>query len=167
MNEELKKLLPPTSYLLPEFLWLASCALGLSSSQIMAREKFSDGEIEKINSLIERRKNHEPLQYIMGVADFYGRDFEVGPGVLIPRHDTETLIEAAKKYFSPEKKFTFLDWGTGSGCIAITLLLEFKNSFAVMLEKSHDAIYYAKKNLERFNLKDRAEIISEIPEKIF
>ncbi len=167
MNEELKKLLPPTSYLLPEFLWLASYALDLSSSQIMAREKFSDDEIEKINSLIKRRENHEPLQYIMGVADFYGRDFEVGPGVLIPRHDTETLIEAAKKYFSPEKKFIFLDWGTGSGCIAVTLLLEFKNSFAVMLEKSPDAIYYAKKNLERFNLKDRAEIISEIPKKNF
>ena len=168
MNEELKKLLTPNSSLLTqEFLWLTSYALGLSSSQIMAREKFSDDEIAKINALIKRRENHEPLQYIMGTADFYGRDFEVGEGVLIPRHDTETLIEAAKKYFSPEKKFTFLDWGTGSGCIAVTLLLEFKNSFAVMLEKSPDAIYYAKKNLERFNLNDRAEIIEELPDKIF
>lgn len=163
-----KTLLTPNSSLLThEFLWLASYALDLSSSQIMAREKFSDDEITKINALIERRNNHEPLQYIMGVADFYGRDFEVGEGVLIPRHDTETLIEAAKKYFSPEKKFTFLDWGTGSGCIAITLLLEFRNSSAVMLEKSDKAKNYAKKNLERFNLTDRAEIISEILEKNF
>ncbi|MBR2208614.1 MAG: hypothetical protein IJ859_07375, partial [Synergistaceae bacterium] len=145
-NEELKdnknifSLLTPNSSLLThEVFWLASYALGLSSSELMARKNFSADEIAKINVLIKRREAHEPLQYIMGVADFYGRDFEVGPDVLIPRHDTETLIEAAKKIFPKDAKFIFLDWGTGSGCIAITLLLEFHNSFAYMLDASPEA----------------------------
>ena len=125
-------------------------ALGLSTTQILARKEFSQNEIEKINSLISRREAGEPLQYIMGEADFYGRDFIVGEGVLIPRHDTETLIEGVKKYFAPEEKFSFLDFGTGSGCIAITILLEFKNSFAYMIEKSDKALTFAKKNLERY-----------------
>ena len=152
-----------------EFLWLASHALGLATSQLMARENFSDEEILKINALISRRKNHEPLQYIMGVADFYGRDFEVNSGVLIPRHDTETLIEAAKKVFKPDEKFVFLDWGTGSGCIAITLLLEFQNSFAYMLDASPEALKCAEKNLARFDVDDRAKLISSLnlDEKIF
>ena len=98
------------------------------------------------------------MQYIMGEADFYGRDFEVGEGVLIPRHDTETLIEAVKKYFKPEQKFSFLDFGTGSGCIAITILLEFENSFAYMIEKSKEALKFAEKNLSRYKLNDRAKI---------
>ena len=168
-NEELKdnknifSLLTPNSSLLThEVFWLASYALGLSSSELMARKNFSADEIAKINALIKRRQAHEPLQYIMGVADFYGRDFEVGPGVLIPRHDTETLIEAAKKIFPKDAKFTFLDWGTGSGCIAITLLLEFPNSFAYMLDASPEAIKYSKKNLSRFNLSRRAKLITDI-----
>ena len=119
--------------------------MGLSTTQILARKEFSQNEIEKINSLISRREAGEPLQYIMGEADFYGRDFIVGEGVLIPRHDTETLIEGVKKYFAPEEKFSFLDFGTGSGCIAITILLEFKNSFAYMIEKSDKALTFAKK----------------------
>jgi len=145
-----------------ELNWLSAHALGLTTSQLMAREKFSADEISKINSLIKRRENHEPLQYIMGLADFYGRDFEVGSGVLIPRHDTETLIEAVKEIFSPEAKFKFLDWGTGSGCIAVTLLLEFKNSSAYMLDASSEAFNYAKKNLARFKVQDRAELIKDI-----
>ena len=145
-----------------EIFWLASYALGLSNSELMAKKNFSSEEISKINFLIKRRENHEPLQYIMGIADFYGRDFEVAPGVLIPRHDTETLIEAAKKIFLPDSKFTFLDFGMGSGCIAITLLLEFQNSFAYMLDVSEAALTQAEKNLERFEIEDRAKIISSL-----
>lgn len=145
-----------------ELLWLASYALDLTTSQLMARESFSPDEISKIDSLIERRKAHEPLQYIMGVADFYGRDFEVNPGVLIPRHDTETLIEATKKIFPTDSEIVFLDWGTGSGCVAITLLLEFPRSFAYMLDTSPAAIDCSEKNLARFDVRERAKIIREI-----
>jgi len=169
MERQNSLLTPNSSLLTQELKWLASYALNISVAELMARENFSFEEISKINSLIERRKNHEPLQYIMGIADFYGRDFEAGPGILIPRHDTETLIEAVKKIFAPNDKFTFLDWGTGSGCIAITLLLEFQNSYAYMLDVSSKALEYAEKNLARFNVQDRAKIITNINpnEKIF
>ena len=168
-SEELGVNFSDSSFNKQEIFWLASYALGLTTSQLMTRENFSPEEISKINSLIKRRENGEPLQYIMGVADFYGRDFEVGPGVLIPRHDTETLIDAAKKIFSHDSKFNFLDWGTGSGCIAVTLLLEFQNSFAHMLDASPAAFNYAEKNLSRFDVRERAKVISSLnlDERIF
>ena len=167
--EELGIKFSDSSFNKQEIFWLASYALGLPTSQLMTREKFSPEEISKINSLIKRREAHEPLQYIMGVADFYRRDFEVGSGVLIPRHDTETLIDAVKEIFPADSKFNFLDWGTGSGCIAVTLLLEFQNSFAYMLDASPVAFNYAEKNLARFNVQERAKLISSLNlnERIF
>ena len=128
---------------------------------MLARNEFSPEELAKIESVIARREAGEPLQYIMGEADFWGRDFNVGHGVLIPRHDTETLIQAVMKLFPREAAFSFTDWGTGSGCIAITLLLEFPHSFAYMLEDSPKAAAFAHINLQRYGLTDRAEILSE------
>ena len=147
-----------------ETLWLISHALGVNHSEVFTRQSFSDDEISRIEAVISRREAHEPLQYILGEADFYGRDFYVGPGVLIPRHDTETLIDGVKKIYAPDEKFCFLDWGTGSGCIAITILLKFRNSHALMLERSPEAANYARKNLSRYNLEARTEIISRVVE---
>ena len=145
-----------------ESLWLISHALGVSHSNILVKEEFSRDECAKIDDLISRRINGEPLQYIIGEADFYGRDFHVGTGVLIPRRDTETLIEAMKFFAGHDESFCFADWGTGSGCIAITIMLEFMNSYAYMIEQSKDAITYANHNLERYNLTHRAKIISRL-----
>ncbi len=141
-----------------ETLWLMSHALGVSTTNILARKTFTPDEQAKIDALLSRREAGEPLQYIMGYADFYGRDFYVGPGVLIPRHDTETLIEAVKKYFARDEEFSFVDWGTGSGCIAITILLEFPKSFAYIIENSYDALKFARKNLERYNVHERSRL---------
>ena len=141
-----------------EALWLASHALGVGSAEILARAEFSGDDERRIDALISRRVSGEPLQYILGEADFYGRDFAVGKGVLIPRHDTETLIEGVKKVFRKDEKFRFLDWGTGSGCIAITILLEFPNAEGCMIEASPEALKYARENLRRYNVEGRAEI---------
>ncbi|MBQ6968951.1 MAG: peptide chain release factor N(5)-glutamine methyltransferase [Synergistaceae bacterium] len=140
-----------------EALWLMSCALGMSSAEILSRSEFSIDEEQKVNALISRRISGEPLQYILGEADFYGRDFRVGPGVLIPRHDTETLIEGVKKCFSVDDSFRFLDWGTGSGCLAVTILLEFPNSSANIFDISDEALSYARENLSRYGLEERAK----------
>ena len=145
-----------------EALWLMSHALGVSHSEIFAHPEFSPYEQSVINAAISRRENGEPLQYILGTEDFYGRSFSVGHGVLIPRHDTETLIEGVKKCFNHDDDFKFLDWGTGSGCIAVTLLLEFPKSYGYMLDISNDALKYARENLSRYNLFNRSEIISRI-----
>lgn len=76
--------------------------------------------------------------------------------MLIPRHDTETLIDGVKKIFDREESFTFLDWGTGSGCIAVTILLEFPNSRGCLLDVSPDALTYARKNINRYGLNERS-----------
>ena len=139
-----------------------SAALNISHSQILTRQKFSDSELAKIDEFISRRESGEPLQYILGESTFYGRDFKVGQGVLIPRQDTESLIEAAKYCFAHDEKFSFLDFGTGSGCIAVTLLLEFPNSFAYMLDNSGEALFYARENLLRYDLAERSEIVKTL-----
>ena len=140
-----------------ESLWIIGHALKVNSAEIFSRDEFTPDEARKIDALISRRVNHEPLQYILGEADFYGRDFAVGNGVLIPRHDTETLIDGVKSIFARDDDFRFLDWGTGSGCIAVTIMLEFPNSRGVMLDVSHEAMSFARENLRRYGLYERAE----------
>ena len=158
LNDVQKKLkLAGISNPFQESLWIIGHALKIESAEIFLRDEFSPDESEKIEALISRRSNHEPLQYILGEADFYGRDFHVGPGVLIPRHDTETLIDGVKECFSRDEAFTFLDWGTGSGCIAATILLEFPNSRGCLLDVSPDALNYARKNINAYGLDERAE----------
>ncbi|MBQ9896218.1 MAG: peptide chain release factor N(5)-glutamine methyltransferase [Synergistaceae bacterium] len=141
-----------------EFKWLACHALNINSAQLLTRN-FSEQDFNILNNFISRREQGEPLQYIINSSSFYGRDFITGPGSLIPRQDTESLINAALELFNNNLNLKFLDWGTGTGCIAITLLLEFQNSFAFMLDKSQDALKYARQNLAKYNLKDRAELL--------
>ncbi|MBQ4418785.1 MAG: peptide chain release factor N(5)-glutamine methyltransferase [Synergistaceae bacterium] len=141
-----------------EFKWLACHALNINSAQLLTRD-FSEQDFNILNKFIVRREQGEPLQYIINSSSFYGRDFITGPGSLIPRQDTESLINAALELFNNNLNLKFLDWGTGTGCIAITLLLEFQNSFAFMLDKSQDALKYARQNLAKYNLKDRAELL--------
>lgn len=132
-----------------------SYALGLTNAEILARRNFSSEEALKAEEIISRRISGEPLQYIIGEADFYGRDFRVGGGVLIPRRDTETLIEGVKKIFRSDEAFCFADWGTGSGCIAVTILLEFPKSRGSMIEISPDALKYARENARRYGVVER------------
>lgn len=99
---------------------------------------------------VERRKLREPLQYILGHANFYGREFFVHPGVFIPRPETELLVEAAL-----ERPFeNFLDWGTGSGCIAATLLCERGQSrlFGVAAEKNPLSVLRAWQNFKHLGV---------------
>ncbi|MCR5346344.1 MAG: peptide chain release factor N(5)-glutamine methyltransferase [Fretibacterium sp.] len=140
--------------------WLACHALGVSSAALLAHpELYGRPEVQ---ALFRRREAGEPVQYILGEAPFFGRDFHVGPGVLIPRQDTETLITAAlelnlsaraTRRAPNDEPFTFLDWGTGSGCIAATLLLERPKSRALMVDRSPTALNYARENLERYGLR--------------
>ena len=142
-----------------EFKWLASNVLKIPEYKLYLNYKFSEYELNLLDQIISRREAGEPLQYIIGSSVFYGREFLTGSGSLIPRQDTETLIEATKYIFKPEQGFKFLDFGTGTGCIAITLLLEFQNAKCFMAEISEEAKFYAKKNLLKFNLKSRSEFL--------
>lgn len=140
-----------------ESLWLIAHAVGRTHAQILAGDEFSPDEERRVDAVISRRIAGEPLQYILGAADFCGRDFAVGPGVLISRHDTETLIEGVKGCFARDDSFRFADWGTGSGCIAVTILLEFPNASGVAVDVSGEALSYARENAGYWGVDGRLE----------
>lgn len=109
--------------------------------------------------MLKRRANSEPIQYILGNTDFFGYKFFVNEAVLIPRMDTEILVETIleKINFKNEKNLTLLDIGTGSGCIPISILLEKKNPnlSATGLDISEKALEVAKQNAILHNLSEK------------
>ena len=111
-------------------------------------------------SLIARRIAREPLAYITGHKEFWSLDFAVGPGVLIPRPDTETLIEELLRTF-PDRQapLSILDLGTGSGCLLIAALSEYPNAHGVGIDQSPDALAWARRNVAAHRLEDRATLI--------
>lgn len=110
-----------------------------------------EAELTKIRALVERRRGHEPIAYILGEREFYSRSFEVNRDVLIPRPDTETLIDAAKEYLREAPEGRLLDLCTGSGAIAITLALESKRA-AVATDISAKALETAQRNAQRHSV---------------
>lgn len=119
--------------------------------------------VESFNSfreLVERRAAGEPLQYITGVQDFFGREFRVTPDVLIPRPETELLVEAAIEMVGGPNANPFLcDVGTGSGCITVTLLCEMPNSRAVALDTSAAALEMAQLNARKQSVEARVSFV--------
>ena len=97
---------------------------------------------KKISDLLQRRVKGEPLAYILGFKEFYGRKFRVSPDVLIPRPETEFLVDIAKE-LSPKK---IVDVGTGSGCIAISLALELPKTEVEAVDLSEKALVVAEEN---------------------
>ena len=110
-----------------------------------AEDQVDDDSLVQLREFVERRAAGEPLQYITGVQDFYGREFRVTPDVLIPRPETELLVEAALEVTKNNAGF-ICDVGTGSGCIAVTLLCEMPGARAVAVDKSPAALEIAKVN---------------------
>lgn len=108
----------------------------------------SESELKAADVMLARRAGGEPLAYIFGFKEFYGRKFEVSPEVLIPRPETEMLIELIKELGLPVES-RFLEVGTGSGCIAVTLAAEFPQSFVMATDVSEGTLRMAKENAVR------------------
>ena len=115
----------------------------------------SNEDLARFRETIVRRANGEPLQYITGVQDFYGREFRVTPDVLIPRPETELLVEAALEVISHEPGPSICDVGTGSGCIAVTLLCERMDARAIAVDVSDAALAVAEENARRHGVNER------------
>lgn len=105
-------------------------------------------ELDQFQQYIERRQNSEPVAYIVGEKEFYGRSFAVNPHVLIPRPETEQLVDMCIEYCSERglQTPTILEIGTGSGCIAVTLAHELPQAKILATDISQDALTVAKKN---------------------
>ena len=121
--------------------------LGWDETAFLLRknETAKDSEAEAYLKLIKQREQNVPLQYILGSWDFYGNTFEVGPGVLIPRPETEDLVSLCLELISPDVR-TVIDLCAGSGCIGITLALRTKDCTVYAVEKYPEAFSYLQKN---------------------
>ncbi len=121
------------------------CSLNFTEQVLRKHEKISKPDSEKIKTIISRLKNFEPIQYILGETEFYGLKLEVNPSVLIPRPETEELVQWVLKSNFPENS-KILDIGTGSGCIALALKSRLKNAEVFGIDISENALVVARQN---------------------
>lgn len=128
--------------------------------------------IDALYKMVQRRVENEPLEYITNSVSFYSEEFFIAKGALIPRPETELLIdEVIKNYPDGDADITFVEVGVGSGIISIVLAQHFKNAKFIAVDISQDAINIARENLVRFKLEDRVELrlgslLDEINEEI-
>lgn len=138
---------------------LMAHALGLDRSAMILRA-LRDPVPVPFAALVERRRLREPVAYITGHQEFWGLPFAVSPAVLIPRGDSETLIELAQQRLSAHHPARVIDLGTGSGALLLAALSLFPGAQGIGLERSDAARAVAQANAERLGLADRARIIA-------
>jgi len=139
-----------------EIEWILCSVLNCGKLEVYLRfeEPLSSNQLNKLRSFVKRRLKNEPLQHITGSCSFYGRKYFVNKHVFIPRPETERLIDIALDKMKKIPNPLIIDIGTGTGCIAITLAIEIKDSNVTGIDISKDALNNAKYNLEHFNRKN-------------
>ncbi len=121
----------------------------------------SDQERDRLRELVRRAGNQEPLQYILGKTDWRDLTLAVASGVLIPRPETEGLVDLVLARLEPQLPRTLLDLGTGSGCLAIALARALPETTAVTaLDSSPEAIALAERNIAAYKLTERIELVT-------
>lgn len=142
-----------------ESRWLVAHALGLESHHLAskAQEPVSAEQWAHAVSLASRRAAREPLQYILGTQEFCGLEFQVSPAVLIPRPETEVLVQEAVRAVDLDKESVLVDVGTGSGCVAVALATILENARIVAVDRSPQALAVAKGNAERHAVAEKIE----------
>ncbi|MFI5000359.1 MAG: peptide chain release factor N(5)-glutamine methyltransferase [Reyranellales bacterium] len=140
---------------------LMTHAARLSTEQLIAcgSEIASPTAAAALRSLTARRVRREPMAYILGEREFWGLPFKVSPAVLVPRPDSETLIEAALKLMPDRaRSWRIADLGVGSGCLLLTLLREFPNASGVGMDASAEALAVARANASTLGVADRTTL---------
>ncbi len=122
-------------------------------------KEISNRQRDAYKNVIERRAACEPVAYVTGEKEFWGRAFTVTSATLIPRPETETLIEFILAQFSTTHPLSLLDLGTGSGCIALTVLCEYPKATAVAVDSSGDALEIARRNAHSLGVADRCRFV--------
>ena len=143
--------------------------LGMRREQVIAygERELTGAEEQQVTELLLRRVRREPIAYILGEKEFYGRSFFSGPAALVPRPETELLVERALarlEYLPPAEELLLFDVGTGSGIIVVTMLLEIKQRFefrnvrAIASDISAAALEVARANAERHGVSSALEL---------
>jgi len=124
----------------------------LNLKEILSKEQLND-----FNTFIERRKKGEPIAYLINKKEFWKDEFYVNKDVLIPRPDTELIIEQVLKIYSKESQLQVLDIGTGSGCILLSILKERSNFYGTGIDISKKSVNVSKFNAKQLNLTNRVK----------
>ena len=156
-----------------EIEWMLRSLLNCERLDLYMRfdEPLSGSQLSTLRGWVKRRSKNEPLQYITESCEFFGREFFVDTRVLIPRPETERLIDEAIKSIKHVRSPNILDIGTGSGCIAITLAKEIKNSNVIGIDKSIGSLQVSKKNSTELNVENvtffEMDILNQYPKEKF
>ena len=129
-------------------------------------QKISKKNLSVFKKYLQRRSNNEPMAYILEEKEFWSKKFYINKGTLIPRPETELLVDKILKIYK-EKKISILDIGTGSGCIIISLLSSLKNSNGIGVDVSKNAISTAQKNALKYKLSKRLKFFKKSFKNIF
>lgn len=138
---------------------LLAFALNKDKTFLIAHPEYQLDENEQnfFEEILTRRAKREPFQHITGKQEFYGLDFEINENVLIPRPETELIVENAIEILSKIENPKFCEVGTGSGCISISILHNVKNATAIGLDISEKALEITAKNAEKHNVLSRLQ----------
>ena len=156
-----------------EIEWMLCSLLNCERLDLYMRfdEPLSGSQLSTLRGWVKRRSKNEPLQYITESCEFYGIEFFVDKRVLIPRPETERLIDEAIKSIKHVRSPNIFDIGTGSGCIAITLAKEIENSNVIGIDKSMMSLQVAKKNSAELNVDNvtffEMDILNQYPKEKF
>jgi release factor glutamine methyltransferase len=140
---------------------LLEAATGENRARLLAHSDrpVAESDAERYRGWIARRADREPAAYILGYAEFWSLRFRVGPGVLVPRADSETMIQGVLKTFPDrERPLRVLDLGIGSGCLLLTVLHLYVNARGLGLDASENALAYARANAEALGVDARLEL---------
>ena len=136
-------------------LLIAEAAGVTREAAITGSIDLSPATLDKFETMIARREKREPIAYILGRKEFYSLDFEVSPAVLIPRPETEIVVDAALKFIAGAPDARVLDIGTGSGAIAIAIAVNAARAHVTAVDISAGAIAIASRNARRHRVEDR------------
>ncbi len=142
-----------------EAVWLLEGALGRSALRVMMEQEcpLSDGEVLAAREAVARRARREPLQYILGTQEFCGLEFEVNPAVLIPRPETELLVQAVIRHIQPGTTPKIVEVGTGSGCVVVALAKALPDASFVGIDISPAALTVSKRNAQRHGVQEQID----------
>lgn len=138
---------------------LMAHVLGVKSDAVISISTVTSEQATAFESLVARRAAREPLAYIIGIKEFFSLEFEVGPGALVPRPETEALVEEAMRSFPDrDAALDVLDLGTGSACLLVAFLARYQFARGVGVDESEAALAWAGRNVRRHGLSGRCAL---------